>query len=216
MEKSVFETLSELNLNDKLDKKDKEKNKLSYLPWAWAWSEVKKLYPSASYKALETVFDEVLGFMCYTEVTIEGETLTMWLPVMDGSNKAMKKTPYTYKTKFGEKTVEAATMFDINKTIMRCLVKNLAMFGLGIYIYAKEEFPQAEVEALQRAEEEVRQQEEEAKKPKPLELNTPEWDKVKLYVEDNKSMGKEKIFKQIQRRYTLSKEIKTEITSLLA
>jgi len=76
----------------------------------------------------------------------------MWLPVMDGANKAMKATAYTYTTKYGEKNVEAATMFDINKTIMRCLTKNLAMFGLGLYIYAGEDLPEvdnsSEVEEL--------------------------------------------------------------------
>jgi hypothetical protein len=66
----------------------------------------------------------------------------MWLPVMDGANKAMKAEAYTYTTKYGEKDVEPASMFDINKTIMRCLVKNLAMFGLGLYIYAGEDLPE--------------------------------------------------------------------------
>jgi len=63
------------------------------------------------------------------------------LPVMDGSNKAQKNVEYTYQTKSGEKTVNAATMFDNNTAIMRCLVKNLAMFGLGHYIYAGEDLP---------------------------------------------------------------------------
>jgi hypothetical protein len=78
----------------------------------------------------------------------------MWLPVMDGRNKAMKAEPYTYtvrdfKTKQQvEKTVEAFTMFDVNKTIMRCLVKNLAMFGLAIYIYAGEDLPDVEPESI--------------------------------------------------------------------
>jgi hypothetical protein len=59
----------------------------------------------------------------------------------------MKAEPYTYnvynrvKAQYVEKKVEAATMFDINKTIMRCLVKNIAMFGLALYIYAGEELP---------------------------------------------------------------------------
>ena len=81
----------------------------------------------------------------FTKVTINGITKEMWLPVMDSKNKAMKKEPYTYTTKYGEKTVESATMFEINKTIMRCLVKNLAMFGLGLYIYAGEDLPEADV-----------------------------------------------------------------------
>ena len=36
-------------------------------------------------------------------------------------------------------------MFDVNKTIMRCLVKNLAMFGLGLYVYAGEDIPNEEI-----------------------------------------------------------------------
>ena len=39
-------------------------------------------------------------------------------------------------------------MFDINKTIMRCLVKNIAMFGLGLYIYAGEDLPESLPEKL--------------------------------------------------------------------
>jgi hypothetical protein len=135
--KTVFERLSAINVNEKVEKK----KDLTYLSWPWAWAEVKRECPDARYIIKETEFDEVLGFMCHTEVTIEGETLEMWLPVMDGANKSMLKIPYTYKTKYGDKSVEAATTFDINKTIMRCLVKNLAMFGLGLYIYAGEDLP---------------------------------------------------------------------------
>ena len=136
-EKSVFETLSAINVNDKVEKK----NGLTYLSWAWAWAEVKKTYPSATYKVVKDeatnmpfVFDPSMGYMCSTEVTIKGETLEMWLPVMDGANKAMKLEAYEYTTRYGNKSVQGASMFDINKTIMRCLVKNLAMFGLGHYI----------------------------------------------------------------------------------
>ncbi len=69
---------------------------------------------------------------------------------MDAKNKAMKEQPYTYqvydsyKKTYVEKTVQAATMFDVNKAIMRCLVKNLAMFGLGLYVYAGEDLPNEE------------------------------------------------------------------------
>lgn len=136
--KTVFERLSAINVNNHVEKK----KDLTYLSWPWAWSAVKKECPDARYIIRETEFDEILGFMCHTEVTIEGETLEMWLPVMDGANKSMLKKPYTYKTKYGDKAVEAATSFDVNKTIMRCLVKNLAMFGLGLYIYAGEDLPE--------------------------------------------------------------------------
>ena len=140
---NVFKSLNAINVNDNTEKK---KN-LTYLSWAWAWKSVKEKYPNATYTIFKDeqnrpyIYDDNLGYMCFTTVTIENETLEMWLPVMDGANKAMKKDSYNYSTKYGEKSVEAASMFDINKTIMRCLVKNLAMFGLGIYIYAGEDLP---------------------------------------------------------------------------
>lgn len=139
-----FEEVYKINVNEHTEKK----NNLTYLSWAWAWAEFKKAYPDAEYEikrfenGLPYVYDENTGYMVFTSVTAGDLTYEMWLPVMDGANKAMKKDPYTYTTKYGEKTVESATMFDVNKTIMRCLVKNLAMFGLGLYIYAGEDLPE--------------------------------------------------------------------------
>jgi hypothetical protein len=156
---TVFEELNSINVNDKTEKKKSGGTELTYLSWTWAWAEVKKRYPNAHYEivmhnGLPYVYDENTGYMVFTNVTIEGITHTMWLPVMDGANKAMKNQPYTYSTKYnGEKTVDAATMFDVNKTIMRCLVKNLAMFGLGLYIYAGEDLPEVEVEEQKTAQE---------------------------------------------------------------
>ena len=127
-------------------------------------------------RGLPYVYDPVTGFMVFTTVTIEGITHMMWLAVMDGANNAMKAEPYSYRVKnpkfrfakkqpdgryldsygneqqeFIIKNVDAATMTDINKTIMRCLVKNLAMFGLGLYIYAGEDLPEVEQEEQKQA-----------------------------------------------------------------
>ena len=112
---TTFEMLSSINVNKFVEKK----NGLTYLSWAYAWSETKKNCPSATYTIGETEYDDATGFMCHTEVTIDGETLGMWLPVMDGANKSMRKVGYTYTTRYGEKQVAPATTFDINKTIMR-------------------------------------------------------------------------------------------------
>lgn len=150
--KSVFETLFEINVNGHIEKK----KDLTYLSWPYAWAEVKKKYPNATYKIhlfgekqLPYVFDENVGYMVFTDVTINDLTHTMWLPVMDSANKTMKSACYTYNTKFKKDIpVEAATMFDVNKTIMRCLVKNLAMFGLGLYIYSGEDLPEIETEKI--------------------------------------------------------------------
>lgn len=143
--KSVFNILNSIDVNTKTDKKDN----LTYLSWADAWGYIMKMYPTATYEILKNsnslpYFSDNSGAMVFTKVTIENVTHEMWLPVMDGKNKAMKSEPYEYETKYGKKKVEAFTMFDINKTVMRCLVKNIAMFGLGLYIYAKEDLPDAE------------------------------------------------------------------------
>lgn len=150
----------------------KELTYLSW-PWAWSEIKKRypdadyKIWRNP--EGLPYVFDPNTGYMVFTSVTIEDTQHSMWLSVMDGANNAMKDKPYEYKVKnpkfryakkqpdgryldnYGNeqpeyivKTVEAATMTDINKTIMRCLVKNLAMFGLGLYIYAGEDLPEGE------------------------------------------------------------------------
>ena len=146
---SAFDTLVKVNVNDHTESKAAGGANLTYLSWPWAWSEVKSRYPDATYSIqrdpethLPYSYDPQTGYMVYTTVTIEGITHEMWLPVMDNQNRAMKSEPYTIPTKYKELQVPAATMFDINKAIMRCLVKNLAMFGLGLYIYAGEDLPE--------------------------------------------------------------------------
>lgn len=143
-------------------------------PWAWAevkkrYPEARySIWRDAQGRPY--AYDPLTGYMVSTSVTIGGETHEMWLPVMDGANNAMKSEPYDYTVKnpkfryakwnkergaylddYGNeqpemltKHVEAATMFDVNKALMRCLVKNLAMFGLGLYIYAGEDLPDGE------------------------------------------------------------------------
>ena len=144
----VFKNLSSVNVNEFI----KEKQNLKYLTWAHAWKEVKKKYPLSNFEVrtfngLPYVYDEKTGYMCFTRVTIQGLTHEMHLPVLDYANRAMKSTPYEVKTSYGKKTVEAATMFDINNTIMRCLTKNLAMFGLGLYLYLGEDLPEVDAPA---------------------------------------------------------------------
>lgn len=143
----TWETLNAVNVNGKTEKKEG----LTYLSWAWAWAEVKQRFPDAQYEikhfdnGLPYLCDPNTGYMVFTSVTINSITHEMWLPVMDGYNRAMKSTPYEITFKSGKGiTVQAATMTDINKSIMRCLTKNLAMHGLGLYIYAGEDLPEAD------------------------------------------------------------------------
>ena len=149
-----FAKLYAINVNNNVENRDG----YNYISWAFAWAEFKKVYPDAVYKVIRNPAnnmpyfdDDKFGIMVFTEVTAGGLTHEMWLPVMDGKNKAMKSTPYTYTTKKGQNTVESATMFDINTAIMRCLVKNLAMFGLGLYLYMDENFPESDYISLEDA-----------------------------------------------------------------
>ncbi len=121
--------------------------KLTYLSWAPAWAQFCKVYPNATYEVICNkdglpYFASEKGCMVFTTVTVGNITHKMWLPVMDSANNAQKDVDYTLKTKNADKLVKAYDMFDVNKTIMRCLVKNLAMFGLGLYIYAGEDLPE--------------------------------------------------------------------------
>ncbi len=151
---SVFEKLSSIDVSDHVDVVKSGRTSLKYVSWTHAWAGVVKEYPEANYEVVKQpnglpyVYDPNTGYMVSTTVTIDGITREMWLFVMDGANKAMKAERYSYKVKdwknpgqFVDKWVEPASMFDINKTIMRCMVKNLAMFGFAIHIYAGEDLP---------------------------------------------------------------------------
>ena len=234
-QKSVFETLSAINVNDKAEKK----NGLTYLSWAWAWGEVKKIYPDATYQVLRDpttskpyFFDDSLGYMVMTIVTIQGQTLEMWLPVMDGANKAMRKVSYSYATRYGNKEVEAATMFDINKTLMRCLTKNLAMFGLGHYIFAGEDLPESD-EPTQRtpaapinkippvakppvAQPKAEPQASVIEDTKPqLKKGTESWDKVVKWLGENKGKSMEDIEKILKQRFLIAPAALKELKSIV-
>lgn len=160
IEEREVEIYKELRLIDCAEHTEKVKQggiELTYLSWSWAFDTMQQLLP-ISYEVKQFIdgegnkvpyqYDKNTGYMVFTEMNIMGVKKSMWLPVMDSANKAMKAEPYKYTTKNGDKWVQAATMFDVNKTIMRCLVKNLSMYGLGLYIYAGEDLPPKEKEYI--------------------------------------------------------------------
>ena len=134
---SVFEQLNRINVNDHTEKK----NNLTYLSWAWAWAEVKKLYPNATYTIYErdTQYGPVNYFTdgrtCWvkTGVTIEGLEHIEELPVMDFRNASI--------------AFDKVNSMDVNKAIQRSLTKACARHGLGLYIYAGEDLPEEEADA---------------------------------------------------------------------
>lgn len=134
---SIFETLNAINVGEHIEKK----NGLSYLAWAWAWAEVKKKYPAATY----TIYENKDGWNYHTDghtawvktgVTIDGLEHIEYLPVMDMRNRSIP--------------IENVTSFDVNKAIQRSLTKACARHGLGLYIYAGEDLPEAEQKPVER------------------------------------------------------------------
>ena len=121
--------LLKINVSDHLEKK----NGLSYLSWAWAWSEVLKIDPQATWEAVEyngmpVCFLPDQSALVKIQVTIKGNTKSCVLPVMDHRNQAIK----------------SPNAFAINTAIMRALAKGVAMHGLGLYVYSGEDLPEGE------------------------------------------------------------------------
>jgi hypothetical protein len=120
--------LLKLNVNEHTEKK----GNLTYLSWAWAWSTVLGIDPLATWEAVE--FNGLpCAFMPDSSAmvkTIKGHAKSCWLPVMDNKNKAIKNPD----------------SFAVNTAIVRCLTKAISMHGLGLYIYAGEDLPQADAE----------------------------------------------------------------------
>ena len=129
METNYFRELNSIDCSDKIEKK----NGLSYLAWAFAWGEVKKRYPDATY----TIYENEAGWFYHTDgqscwvktgVTVNGIEHIEYLPVMDYKNQSIPR--------------DKVTSFDVNKAIQRSLTKACARHGLGLYIYAGEDLPE--------------------------------------------------------------------------
>lgn len=122
--RAIYETLSKIDLTDMIEKK----MNLSYLSWAKAWEVVLMHYPSANFEILDPVRFDDGSVEVWVQVTIEDNTRKMWLPVMDHRNNSIINP----------------SSRQVSDARMRCLVKCLAMFGLGLYIYQGEDLPRQE------------------------------------------------------------------------
>lgn len=129
MEGNYFTELNSVNVSDKVEKK----NGLSYLSWAYAWGELKKKHPGATY----TVYENAQGWNYHTDgrtawvktgVTVDGIEHIEYLPIMDARNRSIP--------------LESINSFDVNKAIQRSLTKAVARHGLGLYVYAGEDLPE--------------------------------------------------------------------------
>jgi hypothetical protein len=144
---SIWATLSQVDVSGRIEKKQN----LSFLSWSWAWGTLMEHYPQAEYSFQEPAEAQRDGsVMVYCTVTIDGLSRQMWLPVMDFKNQAISNPD----------------VVQLNKAKMRCLVKCLAMFGLGHYIYAGEDLPSAEAD---KAAEKIAKERAESIKPANIE-----------------------------------------------
>ena len=135
-----FEEINRIDVSKHIEKK----MGLSYLSWAWAHAEMKKIDPNAAiiiheFSDFIQIGDQVVmidkpflkdkgGAWVKVTVVLNGKSETEWLPVMDMRNKAMPEPD----------------AMAINKAHKRCFVKALALHGLGLFIYAGEDLPETE------------------------------------------------------------------------
>jgi hypothetical protein len=142
---NYFSVLNGINVNGKTEKK----GNLTYLSWAFAWGEVKKLFPDATY----TIYENANGWNYHTDgktcwvktgVTVNGIEHIEYLPVMDNRNNSIK--------------LDHVTSFDVNKAIQRSLTKAIGRHGLGLYIYAGEDLPETDKEDEEQKKDAARKQ----------------------------------------------------------
>jgi hypothetical protein len=192
----MFKELNAINVNKMTEKK----GNLTYLSWAFAWQEVKKLCPDMN----RTVYENAVGNNYHTDgrtawvkvgVTINSIEHIDYLPIMDARNNAIP--------------VEKVTSFDVNKAIQRSTTKAIGLHGLGLYIYAGEDMPEDDKVATA------------ASKPAEgiiIELNIGDenWVKVMNYVNANKKKGSKFILEQLSKKYNVTDVIRTEVNKEVA
>ena len=139
--RKIYATLSKIDVSNKT----REKDKFTYLPWASAWAEIKKVYPDATYKVYPQILDELGNTRFWHDdgrtgwvevgVTIEGLEYIEYLAIMDFRNKSIP--------------ADEITSAIANKSFKRCFVKACALHGLGLYIYEGEDLPEDATRAIE-------------------------------------------------------------------
>lgn len=129
---NYFARLNQVNVSEHIEKK----GNFSYLSWPYAVAQLRLADPSASwevrrFEGLPYLRSET-GYFVEVAVTVQAVTLSQIHPVLDGKNQPISEP----------------TAFDINTSIQRCLVKAIALHGLGLYIYAGEDLPEGQTAAI--------------------------------------------------------------------
>jgi hypothetical protein len=127
---NLFEKLYSIDVNQHIEKK----GRFSYLSWPYAIAELNKADPDASWNVCRfnglPYLKTECGYFVEVEVTINGKTRSQLHPVLDNNNKPIPQP----------------NSFQVNTSIQRCLVKAIALHGLGLYIYAGEDLPEQQKE----------------------------------------------------------------------
>ena len=120
----TFNELRLINVNEHTERK----GKFTYLSWTWAVDQLLQNDPAATWTFGDPVyFNE--SVMVFCTVTAMGKSMTCQMPVINNMNKAISNP----------------NAMDVNTAMMRCLVKCISLFGIGLYIYAGEDLPDEEV-----------------------------------------------------------------------
>lgn len=128
MKKEIFDELYGININPHIEQDYKG---LSYLSWATAYKLAMDKDPAMNYEIVQDndgmpFFSRGDVHIVKTKVTMFGETKEMFLPIMDNKHNAVAKP----------------NSRQVNDNIMRCLAKNIAMFGIGLPLYVGEDLAQ--------------------------------------------------------------------------
>lgn len=141
MEQNYFTELSKIDVSNHLEKK----GRFNYLSWAYAVKALREYDPTATWEVVR--FDGLpylkseCGYFVEVNVTVKGVTLGQIHPVLNNQNRP----------------IPSPNSFDINTSIQRCLVKAIALHGLGIWVYAGEDLPMEEAPKLLTIEEVLKQ-----------------------------------------------------------
>lgn len=133
---------------------------LSYISWATAWKALLQSDPDANYEIMEKpdggiVWEEYGTFLVKTKVKAFNKEITMHLPIMDANHNAVKLEPYEIRRGGKSQYVPGLNSRILNDNIMRCLAKNIAMFGIGLFLYVKEDVPTEDKAEKEQSEEVV-------------------------------------------------------------
>lgn len=132
---NYFAVLNKIDVSKHVEKK----GQFSYLSWPFAVQQLRQADPAATWEVKRFAglpyLQTDLGFFVEVAVTVQGVTLSQVHPVLDSKNRP----------------IAMPTTFDVNTSIQRCLVKAIALHGLGLYIYAGEDLPEGATDTQQPA-----------------------------------------------------------------